>query len=172
MTYEPDLWAMLGILAVLCAAPTVAQVASDDLLPQWNEKAAEEPVTKTDIPPTWAVGEQSDNADRGKPELPDAWSVSDIAETPAAASKIDDLVATTEPLIPADLMPAAPSMSGPLDQVTLERVRTRLRALGLLANADDSENGFVEAIRRYQNVIKLQETGNLDRDTLGRLLTQ
>ena len=64
----------------------------------------------------------------------------------------------------------AGSLLGLLDHATLEKVRQRLRSHGLLANADDSENGLTAAIRRFQASIKMPETGSLDRDTLGRLL--
>lgn len=60
------------------------------------------------------------------------------------------------------------SLSGSLDQVTIDRVRAYLSALGFLANADNGDMDLLGAIRRYENSIQVQETETFDRNTLGR----
>jgi hypothetical protein len=160
---------LVTVVILLCAAPSLAQSSqSGELPPLWNGKTSNTSGPQQDHPAPWDPDDTKNGQNHGTPDLPDAWAVPEASEVGLAAG------AHAMPEAPraygATSIAGASALSGSLDQSTLERVRQRLRGLGLLANAEDSENGLTEAIRRFQASIKMPETGSLDRDTLGRLL--
>jgi hypothetical protein len=154
---------------LLCAAPSLAQSTQpDELPPLWDGKASATAGPQQDQPVPWALENAANGHNHAKADLPDAWAVPEASKVGSVAGADGKLEA---PLADgAASIAGAGSLLGLLDHATLEKVRQRLRSHGLLANADDSENGLTEAIRRFQASIKMPETGSLDRVTLGQLL--
>lgn len=164
---------MLPLLALLYPMPLLQQAIPTDLPPPWSPAACDAVEQKRDNLPSCDAEKHSSGTEaEAERALPDAWAVEEITALDATSPTTGDIASSVEQLGPPVSIVTAQNSSGPLDQVTLARARARLRDLGLLANADDTDNGFAEAIRRFQGSIKVQETGNLDRDTLGRLLSQ
>lgn len=163
------MWRLATAAILLCATPSLAQSTQPDTLPPlWDGKTSTPSGPQQDQPAPWYPAAAGHGQRHGKPELPDAWALPEASKAELAANA--DAKPETFRADGATSIAGASSLSGSLDQSTLERVRQRLRNLNLLANADDSENGLTEAIRRFQTSIRMPETGSLDRDTLGRLL--
>jgi hypothetical protein len=59
-----------------------------------------------------------------------------------------------------------------LDSGTLQRIVERMIQYGLLSSSVDAQDPtiFDQAVRGYQRLIGIAETGILDRDTVGRFL--
>lgn len=162
--------AMMIVASVLSAHQALAQAGSGHPASPWGDGPSRAAAPTSDLPSPWRGDRKTDGPKAEVPALSDLWIIPDPGGSPAGTSDIDGTA------VPAPLPDAITSIATPvgsavaLDQATLERARARLRGLGFLADADDSDIAFSEALRRFQTSIKVQETGLLDRDTLGRLL--
>ncbi len=69
---------------------------------------------------------------------------------------------------------ALPAGSGSLDSTTVQRIVDRLVGQHFLTSAADAQDPalFTEAIKAFQASVGISPTGMLDRDTIGRLVTQ
>lgn len=67
-----------------------------------------------------------------------------------------------------------PAGAGSLDSATIQRITDKLVGLRFLSSAADAQDPglFADAVKAFQSSVGISPTGTLDRDTIGRLVTQ
>jgi len=108
----------------------------------------------------------------------DDFAVTDTTVLPPS-SRQGDIQQPSTPSSPAPVVGGGP-VSGvgmavggsAVDSGTLQRIVDRMVQSGVLENSADAQDPalFDQAVRAYQRLVGIAETGNLDRDTVGRFL--
>jgi len=108
--------------------------------------------------------------------LPDAGKADAVGSGTVRASR--PLPSRSDATAPAPQTSASaiaqPAGAGALDSTTVQRIVDRLVGQRFLASAADAQDPalFAEAIKGFQSSVGISPSGTLDRDTIGRLVTQ
>lgn len=155
--------------------PSTASVSLESSIPQADHAAAQAggkgPVGPANASVGFELPQQAGDDDDNAP----------VRSGPSRNSAPRDAPTANPTVAPADggqrfatVDPQAPQpATGAVDSATLRRIAERLVSLNLLGRAEDAQDPalLLDALRAFQMAAGIAPTGNLDRDTIGRLLS-
>ncbi|MDF8334358.1 hypothetical protein [Novosphingobium cyanobacteriorum] len=155
--------------------PSTASVSLESSIPQTDHAPAQAGGKGPVGPANSSVGfelppQLDDNGDSvtAKPVPARNSTPPDASSTPPSSAPINggQRFATVDPQAPQPT-------TGAVDSATLRRIAERLVSLNLLGRAEDAQDPalLLDALRAFQVATGIAPTGNLDRDTIGRLLS-